>query len=139
MKISAVFASISLAVLLAGCAATTKPTTQSQSVAFIEPVDGAVVSGLFKLKFAVSGMEVRPAGDVIPNTGHFHLLINKGSVPPGTAIPFLDYEQIHYTQGQTETQFFLPPGAYKLTLQFADGVHHSYGPGMSRTIGITVK
>jgi len=32
----------------------------------------------------------------------------------------------------------LPPGDYKLTLQFADGLHRSYGKDLSSTINIKV-
>ena len=33
----------------------------------------------------------------------------------------------------------LAPGTYKLTAQFANGAHQSYGAAMSRTITVTVK
>jgi len=33
----------------------------------------------------------------------------------------------------------LPRGSYKLTLQFANGAHVSYGPAMAATINITVQ
>ena len=136
MKSSAVIGLFSLVVLLAGCAATTKPP--AQSVSFIEPVDGAVVSSPFKIKFAVSGMEVKPAGEIVPNTGHHHLLIDSASVPQGESIP-VDSQHMHFGKGQTEAQISLPPGTHILTMQFANGAHQSYGVGMSRTINITVK
>jgi hypothetical protein len=33
----------------------------------------------------------------------------------------------------------LAPGVYKLTAQFANGAHQSYGAGMSNTITVTVR
>jgi len=33
----------------------------------------------------------------------------------------------------------LPPGRYKLTMQFANWAHVSYGPAMAATIDVTVK
>jgi len=110
----------------------------AQSVSFIEPADGATVSSPFKVKFAVTGMDVKPAGDMSANTGHHHLLINGGSMKAGESIPF-DDTHMHFGKGQTETEVKLPPGKYKLTMQFANGAHQSYGEGLSKTINVTVK
>jgi len=46
---------------------------------------------------------------------------------------------VHFGKGQTEAEVKLPPGNYKLTMQFADGFHLSYGKDMSATINIAVK
>ncbi|WP_256081741.1 DUF4399 domain-containing protein [Massilia sp. YIM B04103] len=110
----------------------------AQSVSFVEPVDGATVSSPFKVKFAVSGMEVKPAGEMAANTGHHHLLINGESMKAGESIPF-DDNHLHFGKGQTEAEVKLPPGKYKLTMQFANGAHQSYGAGLSKTISVTVK
>ena len=80
----------------------------------------------------------KPAGDVVANTGHHHLFINHDSLKAGEAIP-VDDTHLHFGKGQTETMVTLPPGKYTLTMQFADGAHKSYGPGMSKTINVTVK
>ena len=116
-------------------------TTQiaySQSVNFIEPKNGAIVSSPFKVVFAISGMAVAPAGDMTANTGHHHLLINAESVPEGTVIP-MDETHKHFGKGQTETEVTLPPGKYKLTMQFANGAHQSYGPKLEKSIEVIVK
>ncbi|WP_175048122.1 DUF4399 domain-containing protein [Duganella vulcania] len=109
-----------------------------QSVSFVEPADGATVTSPFKVKFAVSGMEVKPAGDMTANTGHHHLLINAAPVKAGEVVP-ADEHHIHFGKGQTETEVKLPPGTYTLSMQFANGLHQSYGPGMAKDIKITVK
>jgi len=110
----------------------------AQSVSFVEPIDGAVVGSTFKVKFAVDGMEVKPAGAILANSGHHHLLINAEPVKAGEAVPF-DATHLHFGKGQTETEVTLPPGQYTLTMQFANGAHQSYGPEMSKTIHVTVK
>jgi hypothetical protein len=110
----------------------------AQTVSFAEPADGAVVSSPFKVKFAVSGMEVKPAGEMAANTGHHHLIINGASIKEGESVPF-DDTHLHFGKGQTETEVKLPPGKYKLTMQFANGAHRSYGPGASKTIEVTVR
>src|SRR5690242_15053757 len=89
----------------------------AQSVDFSEPKDGAVVSSPFKVKFAVTGMEVKPAGTMDNNTGHHHLIINGDSMKVGESVPF-DETHLHFGKGQTETEVKLPPGTYKLTMQF---------------------
>ncbi|MFT5643787.1 MAG: hypothetical protein ACI83P_001334 [Janthinobacterium sp.] len=110
----------------------------AQSVSFVEPQDGATLGSPFKVKFAVQGMEVKPAGDMNVNTGHHHLLVNRGSVKAGEAIP-ADENHLHFGKGQTETELKLVPGQYKLTMQFADGLHRSYGEAFSKSINVTVK
>ena len=109
-----------------------------QSVSFVEPANGATVSSPFKVKFAVTGMEVKPAGDMTANTGHHHLLVNAAPVKAGEVIP-ADEKHIHFGKGQTETELSLPPGNYTLTMQFANGLHQAYGPAMNKEIKITVK
>jgi hypothetical protein len=65
-------------------------------------------------------------------------LINLESKPKGEIIPF-DDAHIHFGKGQTETMVTLKPGTYKITMQFADGFHLSYGKDMSATMTVTVK
>ena len=110
----------------------------AQSVSFVEPADGATVTSPVKVKFAVSGMEVKPAGDMASHTGHHHLLSNHDGIKAGEAIP-ADDTHLHFGKGQTETEVKLAPGTYKLTMQFADGLHRSYGPQFSQSINVTVK
>jgi hypothetical protein len=121
------------ALLSVACAA-----AHAAGVSFIEPEDGATVSNPVHVKFAVDGMKVAPAGDVIDGTGHHHLLIDGKPLPKGEVVPANDHS-IHYGKGQTEAVVTLPPGDHTLTLQFADGAHRSYGPEMSQTITVHVK
>jgi len=110
----------------------------AQSVDFVQPKNGETVSSPFNVVFAVSGMSVAPAGNMTKDTGHHHLLINASAIPEGTVIP-ADETHKHFGKGQTETQVTLPPGLYKLSMQFANGANQSYGEKMSKTIEITVK
>ena len=104
----------------------------------LEPANNAVVGQTFKVRFGVAGMAVEPAGDVIANSGHNHLLINLDSIAAGESIPFTE-KHMHFGKGQQEAEVKLPPGVYKLTAQFANGAHQSYGKAMSQTITVTVK
>jgi hypothetical protein len=110
----------------------------AQSVEFVEPKNGATLTSPFKVVFAVKGMTVQPAGDMTANTGHHHLLINAENIPNGVVIPMDDTHK-HFGKGQTETEVSLPPGKYKLTMQFANGAHQSYGPQLAKSIDVVVK
>ena len=138
---------ISLSGLFGGCAMVANqdaslnanaPPASSAGVYFMEPVDGATVTSPFKVKFGLKGMEIKPAGAQVEGSGHHHLLINLDSVATGQIIP-VDDVHIHFGKGQTETEVKLPPGTYKLTLQFADGFHLSYGREMSKSLKVTVR
>jgi hypothetical protein len=74
---------------------------------------------------------------VRPGTGHHHLFINAVDIEENVVIPF-DNQHKHYGKGQTEAEIFLQPGKYKLTLQFGDGAHRSYGTAFRKTISINV-
>ena len=132
---------VSAVAVLVGCAAPSNPNqapSTAQGVYFMEPANGATVTSPFMVKFGVKGMEVQAAGDQVANVGHHHLLINLESKPKGEIIPF-DDAHIHFGKGQTETMVSLKPGTYKITMQFADGYHLSYGKDMSATMMVTVK
>ncbi len=111
---------------------------QAAGVHFLAPQDGAVVQNPVKVRMAVEGMKVAPAGKLVPGTGHFHILIDEGPMPKGVVIP-KDARHLHFGKGQTEAVVELTPGKHRLTLQFADGLHRSYGKAWAQTITITVR
>jgi len=112
-------------------------------VSFVQPVDGATVAGTFKVIMAVEGMKVHKAGEIIPGTGHHHLIIDGNGGEdfyiPMHAVVVKNHTHLHFGKGQTETTLHLFPGKHTLTLQFADGHHKSYGRALSQTITVTVK
>jgi hypothetical protein len=143
----AAFAFVATTAVLMGCSTPTAPAMATKAsapampdtaVSLMEPADGATVTSPFKVKFGVKGMAVAPAGDVVAKSGHHHLLINLAPIKAGEAVPFTP-QHMHFGKGQTEAEVTLAPGVYKLTAQFANGAHESYGPAMSQTITVTVK
>ena len=136
MRRLAIFAALVAVALLASCS--TMKSAPEKSVWFVEPKDGATVTSPFKVVFGVKGMAVEPAGEIKADSGHHHLLINLGPMSAGEAIP-VDDKHLHFGKAQTEADVTLPPGQYKLTMQFANGAHVSYGPAMAASINITVK
>ncbi len=111
---------------------------QEGSVFFISPKEGAKIKGVVKVEMGLKGMKIHPAGKLVDGTGHHHILINQDPMPKGTVIP-ADENHIHFGKGQTSTELKLKPGKYKLTLQFADGEHRSYGPKLSSSMHIEVE
>lgn len=117
----------------------TPPASENlpQSVSFASPENDAQVKSPVKVVMQVQGMEVQPAGEVVQNSGHHHLIIDGASIPEGEVVP-ADDTHIHFGKGQTEIEVELTPGKHTLTLQFANGAHQSYGADMSQTITVEV-
>lgn len=101
--------------------------------------DGQTVTSPFKVEMGVDGMTVDTAGTVRAASGHHHLLIDSGdSLSAGTVVP-KDSLHLHFGNAQTETELSLAPGTHRLTLQFADGLHRSYGSALANSITVKVK
>jgi hypothetical protein len=126
--------------LIAAPASAPAAKSKPGKVQFLSPKDGATVPATFKVKFGVTGKKIRPAGEAPDEktSGHHHLLVDKGPIPEGQVIP-ADETHLHYGKGQTEAEVKLPPGEHTLTMQFADGLHRSYGEKMSATIKVKVQ
>lgn len=132
-SITRIFAAVVLIFLASACG------SEEKGVYFPSLNDGDTVTSPFTVEMGVKGMQVEPAGKVNEGFGHHHLIIDGTFVQPGIMVP-ADATHIHYGGGQTVTEdIILSPGVHTLTLQFADGVHASYGEEMSKTIQITVE
>lgn len=111
---------------------------EGAKVFFVNIEDGQTVTSPLKVEFGVEGMAVEPAGVLNEGMGHHHIVINGSHIERGTGVP-ADETNIHYGAGQLETELELPVGTHTLTMQFADGLHQSYGEQMSSTITVTVE
>jgi uncharacterized protein DUF4399 len=100
--------------------------------------DGATVDQSVTVKMGVQGMEIESAGPVNAGKGHHHIIIDGEFIPGGEPVP-ADATHIHFGKGQTEVQLNLTPGEHTLTLQFADGIHTSYGEAWSKTITVVAE
>ena len=121
----------------AGYAQGAEMKKMKEGVFFVEPKDGAQVKSPVKVVMGVAGMTIKPSGGVVKGTGHHHVLLNMGSMRKGKVTP-TDATHLHYGKGQTEASIKLAPGDYTLTMQFADGLHRSYGKKWAVTISIKV-
>ncbi len=101
--------------------------------------DGQTVTSPFKVEMGIDGLKLDTAGAIVAGSGHHHLLIDAGdSIPAGLAVP-KDSTHLHFGKAQSSTDVTLPAGKHVLTLQFADGIHRSYGSKLAATITVTVK
>lgn len=107
-------------------------------VFFQNLTDGDKVKSPVIIDMAVKGMEVEPAGELHDGKGHHHLIIDGTFEEKGTMVP-KDETHIHYGGGETKDTIDLTPGKHSLTLQFANGMHQSYGEPWSKTISIEVE
>jgi|JI9StandDraft_2_1071091.scaffolds.fasta_scaffold238696_2 hypothetical protein len=133
MKLIKLFTVLALVAVI-GC----KKKEYTGKVWFSEPSDKAEVTSPVKFGMQVEGMTVKPAGAIEEGTGHFHILINKEAIAEGQVIVNDEFHK-HYGKGQTEDTIDLKPGDYRVTLQFANGAHVSYGSAWSQTISLKVK
>ena len=111
------------------------------SVYFTNVKDGATVPSTFTYKFEVAGYVLSPAKDGLKDgTGHHHMVIDgpKAFVDSGEVIP-MDATHKHYGKAQSEGELELEPGKHKITLQFANALHESYGKEFAKTITVNVK
>ena len=118
-----------ISLLLAGC---------SDGVYFKGLDDGDTVSSPLTVKMGVCGMDVQAAGEEVEGTGHHHLIIDGDCIPEGETVP-KDANHKHFGKGQTEAVLNLTPGEHTLALQFANGVHTSYGESMCKLVHIQVE
>ncbi len=101
--------------------------------------DGQTVKSPVKVEMGIDGLKLDTAGAIVAGTGHHHLLIDAGdSIPAGTVVP-KDSTHLHFGKAQSTAEVPLAPGKHVLTLQFADGIHRSYGSQLATTITVTVK
>ncbi len=94
------------------------------AVQILEPADEAELSGDVRVVLGASNIQIAPAGDTLPNSGHHHLFLNRETTPEGEPIPAGEPDIVHLGQAQTEYTFSdLEPGEYTLVAVIGDLVH----------------
>jgi len=117
---------------------TTDVSATDTGVYFVNLKDGDKLKSPVVIQMGVRGMTVEPAGKVEEGKGHHHIIIDDAFIEKGQVVP-MDKTHLHFGKGQTTDTLQLSPGEHTLTLQFANGVHDSYGKEWSKTISITVE
>ena len=102
--------------------------------------DGETIKSPYKVEMAVDAMAVDTANGIIkPASGHHHILVDLPETIPHGVVIKNDSVHLHFGKAQTQAELVLKPGKHKLTLQFADALHRSYGDKLSSTITVNVK
>ena len=116
---------------------------EGAKVSFVAPADGATVEGPLEngkisvhVQMGAENIAVKAAGEVEAGSGHHHILIDATPIAAGQPVP-KDEQHLHFGKGQTEATIELTAGEHVLMLQFADGLHRSYGPALQASIKVT--
>lgn len=129
----------SFALQVATDAVAQTPSAPGATIGFANLADGDVVPPGFTARFTISGMGIAPAGSMIENTGHFHLLIDLPELPDLSQPLPANEHIVHFGKGQTSTELDLAEGQHTLQLLLADHAHVAHEPPvMSAVITITV-
>ena len=110
----------------------------SSKVFFKNLNDGDTVVSPVVVEMGVTSMKIKPAGALEVGTGHHHIIVDGGFINYGEIIP-MDETHLHYGKGDSVAQIDLSKGEHTLSLQFANGLHMSYGEQFSKTITVFVK
>lgn len=127
-------------VVLAGLACgggAARPAT----VAFVEPADGAVLSGSdVRIVLAASGVEIAAAAEERAGTAHHHLFVDRDVTPLRDTIPAGVTGILHLGRGQTEFLLqALSPGEHIVIAVLADWAHVPLSPPAVDTVRFTVQ
>ena len=109
-------------------------------VFIVSPKDGETVGQEVTVVFGAKGIDIKPAGDMTPDTGHHHLLIDVDELPPLDAPIPADANHVHYGKGQLQDTIHLQPGTHTLQLDLGDARHVQFDPPIvSKKITIHVE
>ena len=118
--------------------------SENAKVFIVEPTDNKIFTieqaKKINVVFGSKNILIKPAGELVPNSGHHHLLINVDLLPDlSMPIPASD-QFIHFGKGQESTVIDLPKGRHKLQLILGNHVHTPHKPPvMSDPIYVEVK
>ena len=114
------------------------PSPEGAKAYFIDLKDGETVKSPFLVRFGLNEqMGIAPALADWPDTGHFHLLIDKK--PPNPNRP-ISNKNLHLHRGQTEATVELGKGKHTLQIVMGDYSHMPHNPPvMSERISVKVE
>lgn len=102
------------------------------AASFVVPEAGETVSSPVAFEFDVEGVKLAEAGDPTVGEAHVHVLVDRGCVDAGEAIPGPGEDAeadgiFHFGDGSAKGELDLEPGEHELCLQLADGAHQAFG------------
>ena len=114
------------------------PSPEGAKAYFIDLKDGDTVKSPLLIRFGLTEqMGIAPALADWPDSGHFHLLIDKN--PPNPNRP-ISNNNLHLHRGQTEATIKLSKGKHTLQIVMGDYSHIPHDPPvMSERITVIVE
>ena len=110
------------------------------TVTITAPMDGAEVAGPNVTVELTSTVDIKPAGDVTPGSGHHHLILDVDVSPAGVPIPPTDGVIVHMGDGSSTYTFEgLEPGEHRIIAVVADFAHIPLDPWVVDTVTFTVR
>ena len=118
-----------------------EPPAESPTVRIVQPTEGAAVEGPdLRVILDIGGMQIRPAGDMTPNSGHHHLYLDHDLTDPTQPIPAIPGQVIHMGDGSSEFVFEgVAPGEHRLIAVVGDLVHMPLQPWVVDTVTFVVR
>ena len=119
-----------------------QPTANAMpSVAILTPADGGEVMGPdVGVQLSATGVQIVPAGDMTPGTGHHHLYLDADLTAANVPVPTVPGSIIHMGTGVSEYTFQgVSPGQHRLIAVVADGAHTPLQPWVVDTVTFTVR
>lgn len=115
--------------------------TPSAMVGILDPAEGSEVTGpAVTVRLTAQGIQIVPAGEVVPGTGHHHLYLDADLTAPEAPVPTVPGQVIHLGTGVSEYTFEnVAPGPHRLIAVVADGIHVPLQPWVVDTVTFTVR
>jgi len=111
------------------------------TVTILQPQDGDTISGdSVVVRLSASGVDIVPAGDTVPGTGHHHLYLDTDLGQPGEVVPTVPGHVVHLGTGASEYVFRdVAPGNHRLIAVVANGLHVPLQPWVVDTVSFVVR
>lgn len=113
----------------------------SATVTILEPAEGAEIAGPnVTVRLTAEGVQIVPAGEAVPGTGHHHLYLDADLTLPEAPVPSVPGEIVHLGTGVSAYMFEgVAPGPHRLIAVVADGLHVPLQPWVVDTVTFTVR
>jgi hypothetical protein len=119
--------------------ATPAPTVIG-TVTITSPAEGSTVSGTTVVVELASTVQIVPAGDMTPRTGHHHLYLDADLTTGEVPVPTVPGSIVHMGNAASTFTFEnVAPGRHRLIAVVADGVHVPLQPWVVDTVMFTVR
>jgi hypothetical protein len=110
------------------------------TVTIVEPAEGSEIAGSSVTVRLESTVQILPAGDLTPGTGHHHLYLDADVTAEGVPVPSVPGSIVHMGNAASEFRFdSVAPGTHRLIAVVADGVHVPLQPWVVDTVTFTTR